>query len=327
MAGLTDELSPESVGGYLRERGVVGPDEVVRARPLGGGVSSVVLDVRTPGRRLVVKQPLELFHVSEEWFAKRERVLVEADALGLAASVLPGCVPSVVDVDRDRLVVVMESATDGWHSWKEELLEGSAREGIAARLGSMLSTWHRSTTTADVLGRFADPEIFGQQRVDPYYRTTMERRPELARAIKALCDRMLATRTCLVHGDWSPKNVLCGREGDDLWAIDWEITHAGDPAFDVAFMTNHLMLKAIHRPEMRGGYERCARALWSAYGRVPDPAYVLGHAGALMVARVDGKSPAEYLTPPERQVARRLGSSLVTDPPATLDGALERAGR
>lgn len=321
MARLTETLSPHSVARYLVERGVIDAGTPVEVRELSGGVSSVVLDVRTPDRRLVVKQPLELFRVPDEWRAKRERVLVEAAALELASTILPDAVPPVLDVDSERLVVVMGGAPDGWRSWKEELLAGIAREELGERVGTILGVWHHSTGG---LPGFDDPEIFAQQRVDPYYRATMSRRPEVAEAMGSLLDRMLATRTCLVHGDWSPKNVLCGPDG--LWVIDWEITHSGDPAFDLAFMTNHLMLKAVHRPAVLDGYAACARAFWSAHGDVADPAYVLGHVGALMVARVDGKSPAEYLTETQRVTARRLGSSLLTEAPDTLRDAWMRIG-
>lgn len=316
---MTEPLSVATVGAYLVGRGIVGAGDDLDARELGGGVSSVVLDVRTPERRFVVKQPLDAFLVPDEWIVKRERALVEASALNLAARVMVGAVPEVIDVDRERLVLTMERAPEGWRPWKESLLEGDADQRVAERLGSLLRAWHDATRGANVLARFDDPEIFEQQRADPYYRTTMQRRPEIADAIGALLGRMLATKTCLVHGDWSPKNVLVGEDG--MWVIDWEIAHAGDPAFDLAFMTNHLMLKAIHGPGSRADYERCAGAFWRSYGDVPDASYVLAHTGCLMVARVDGKSPAEYLDGSQRRVARRVGSGLVLEPAGSVEEA------
>lgn len=314
---MSEPLSQDTVGRHLVDRGIVDDDTYLQVRPLTGGVSSVVLDVRTPDRRLIVKQPLERFDVPDEWVVKRERVLVEAEALRLAARILPGAVPSVVHVDADEFVLVMDGAPEGWRSWKEELLEGVTSVDVATQAGRALAAWHGATRS--FIDRFDDPEIFGQQRADPYYRTTMKRRPELAAAMGGLLDRMLATHECLVHGDYSPKNILAGEDG--LWIIDWEITHAGDPAFDIAFMTSHLMLKAIHRRADAALYEACAQAFWSAYGSVTDPSYVLAHVGCLMVARVDGKSPAEYLTERQRETARSVGSRLVTDPPGSVPDA------
>jgi hypothetical protein len=116
--------------------------------------------------------------------------------------------------------------------------------------------------------------------------------------------------------------MLVGGEG--VWVIDWEIVHRGDPTFDLAFMLNHLLLKTIHRPDARTDYEACGSAFLHAYEPdVPDPAYLLGLVGCLMLARVDGKSPAEYLAPPERERARIRGIELLQDPPRSLSDAWE----
>ena len=159
-------------------------------------------------------------------------------------------------------------------------------------------------------------ESFEAQRVDPYLRTIQRRHPDLAGRIGAYIERLLATRVCLVHGDFSPKNVLVGDDG--LWVIDWEVVHRGDPAFDLAFLLNHLALKTIHRPDAREGYEACREAFLEAYGRDVDMTYVLGLVGCLMLARVDGKSPAEYLTEAERERARSHGIALLSDPPSSI---------
>src|SRR5205823_3904230 len=143
---------------------------------------------------------------------------------------------------------------------------------------------------------YGDPEVFDQLRIDPYYRTVARRQPRLANAVEAFVRRMGATRVCMVHGDYSPKNVLVGR---GIWVIDFEVAHFGDPAFDVAFMLNHLLLKRLHLRGPGDGIENCVRRFWNGYRSsvskrlLPDLRYVLGHVGCLMVARVDGKSPVE----------------------------------
>jgi 5-methylthioribose kinase len=115
--------------------------------------------------------------------------------------------------------------------------------------------------------------------------------------------------------------------------LDFEVAHYGDPVFDPAFMLNHLMLKAIHRPGDLVAYQACAETFVAAYEDGlpwelrPDPPALAGHIGCLMLARVDGKSPAEYLTDSQRLIARLLGTQLVTDPPATLEDAWTRLDR
>jgi aminoglycoside phosphotransferase (APT) family kinase protein len=293
---------------------------------LAGGVSNVVILATRGATRVVVKQALPRLRVPEEWLAKRERAISEADALRLADEITPGCVPRVVDVDRERCALTIAAAAEGWTTWKSRLLDGAADPAVASWLGRTLGAWHRATFRNERAAQmFGDREAFEQLRVEPYYRTVASRRPELAGAVEACVGRMEATRLCLVHGDYSPKNVLVG---DGLWVIDFEVAHIGDPAFDVAFMLNHLLLKLVHVPGSSEELAWCAREFWDAYRSavpfelLPDLAYVLGHVGALMVARVDGKSPAEYLSPAGQEVARRAGSRLLMAMPDSLDLAI-----
>lgn len=324
---MDDLLSADSVGTYLARRGVVDEGTPVEAEELTGGVSCVALRVRAGDRHLVVKQSLDRLRVADEWLAPRERAVQEAAALELAARIVPGSVPRLVDADPSSYALTIEHAPAGWRTWKDDLLAGRTDERVGRALGDYLAAWHGATAgDAQVRERFDAPEAFDALRVDPYYRTVMQRLPDLADAVAPYVDQMTARRRCLVHGDYSPKNVLVGDDARP-WVVDWEVVHTGDPVFDVAFMSNHLMLKAIHRPQDADGYRLCALAFWRAYRAAvppevaPDTRYTLGHLGCLMVARVDGKSPAEYLTGRERALARSIGSTLLADPPATLEDA------
>ena len=179
----------------------------------------------------------------------------------------PGSVPALIDLDRERFVLVMEEAPEGWRPWKTLLLDGVADPAVAQWLGELLRLLHAST--ADVqLGSAAS---FEAQRVDPYLRTIQRRHPTLASEIGAFVDRLL-TRPLRRPRRLLAEDVLVGDDGPHsrLWVIDWEIVHRGDPAFDVAFLLNHLLLKTIHRPASRNDYEACGRYL-NAYGPRPRP--------------------------------------------------------
>ena len=335
-------LTAETVGPYLVDRGLVPAGSRVTAHELGGGVSNVVLAV-DGAIRAVVKQSLPRLRVEEEWLAKRERALTEAAALALVDRLTPGAVPTVLDVDTEACALTIERAPDGWRSWKSDLLEGDADPEVAARLGTLLATWHRETDGDEQVAReFSDVEAFEQLRIDPYHRAVMRRWPRLARAIGAHVDRLLSTRETLVHGDFSPKNVLVapgraeasdggsGSSPSPIWIIDFEVAHLGDPSFDVAFLLSHLALKAIHLPASERELLACADAFDAAYRGAAPPfpvapaAYILGHVGCLMLARVDGKSPAEYLDGPSQARARTIARSLITAPPGSLAGLGER---
>lgn len=313
-------ITAANVADYLVARGVFEAPDGLDVEELGGGVSAAVLAVRGGGRGVVVKQARERFRVADEWLVPPERAVDEASALELVGRLLPGSAPPLLDSDPESFALVMEEAPASWRPWKAHLLEGEADPAVARTLGGFLGAFHAGTTGADL----GSAESFDAQRVDPYFRTIQRRHPDLAAPIGAYVDRLLATERCLVHGDYSPKNVLAGEDG--LWVIDWEIVHRGDPAFDLAFLLSHLLLKAIHRPSARAGYEACAEAFLGAYEPgVEDVAYVFGLAGCLMLARVDGKSPAEYLTDAERERARACGVELLTAPASTVAEAFSRA--
>jgi len=318
-------LSVQSVGEYLVRRGIFDTKRAVEAQELGGGVSNVVLVARQGEVRVVVKQALERLRVPDEWLDLRERTITEGEALRLATRITPGSVPEVLDLDRDVCALTISAAPVDWSNWKERLLSGRTDSSVAERLGKLLGTWHFETyKKREVARAFASSQSFDELRIDPYYKTVARRRPELNAAIEEFIQRMQATRLCLVHGDYSPKNILVG---SGLWVIDFEVAHYGDPAFDVAFMLSHLLLKRLHIPQKASELELCAKAFWGAYEGVtprlcPSAEYVLGHVGCLMVARVDGKSPVEYLTEAERETARRIGSNLLLDPPSNVEEAL-----
>ena len=325
-------LATETVGGWLVERGLIEPGTPVSATELEWGVSNVVLAVEAEGLAAVVKQALPRLRVEDEWLAKRERSLTEARALELAARLVPGSVPAVIAVDEERCAFAIAKAPSSWRNWKELLLAGDVHADVGMQLGGLLATIHAQTSRDQaVLESFDDVEAFEQLRVEPYHRTAMRRWPQLESAIGMVVEEMLDRRLCLVHGDFSPKNVLVG-EGDALWLIDFEVAHAGDPAFDLGFMLNHLMLKAIHRPAAFERYEHGASAFWDSYSTqvsgelAPDPTYVVLHTSCLMLARVDGKSPAEYLTESERLLARSVATRFLLEPPATVDAAWDALG-
>lgn len=324
-----DLLDAGTVVPYLAERGLLRDPDRATAVALAGGISNVVLAVGDgTDEGVVVKQSLARLRVEDDWRAPRERVLTEADALELAGKLTPGVVPRVLDRDAARNVIVLERAPDGWTDWKSDLLSGRVHPEVARRLGQVLAAWHGETSTGGLPERFTDALPFEQLRVSPYYRTVAERLPDLAAPVAAYIDAMAGRRRCLVHGDFSPKNVLvdAAGAGAGLWVLDFEVAHLGDPAFDLAFLLSHLTMKAVHVPEAAAAFDECAHRFAAAYEDGvtpllrPDWSYVLGHVGCLLVARVDGKSPAEYLTEPERRSVRDLGRRLLADPPHDVAG-------
>lgn len=340
IGGLLDE---RNVLDYLAERGLV--DRATgRAVELAGGVSNAVLAVSDARRRLVVKQALPSLRVASRWDVPTERALTEAEALRYLAAATPGLVPELVDVDLERHILVMERAPADWSDWKSRLLSRRATEfdvSIAARLGAVLASWQVASQPPATLPERVESgqEAFDQLRVDPYFRATAQRVPGVAALLNRLIEQTSPARHCLVHGDFSAKNVLCAPAGD-LWVIDFEVAHRGHRGFDPAFLLSHLVMKWVHLAASRPGLQRCLDAFAEHYlgglpGHRPEDLWpeIIAFLGALLLARVAGKSPAEYLTAEDQEAVWQIGDSLLRsgldDPGSnmlTVSNALSRCG-
>ena len=271
-----------------------------------------------------MKQALGKLRVKQEWLADRSRIFRESAALRKLAAHLPeGSLPTVLFEDRDNFIFAMSAARAGSVCWKDLLLNGEIRLETAERVGELLArmagvSWRESAWERE----FGDQTVFDQLRIDPYYRATARRHADLAPAARRLIEESAARRVSLVHGDWSPKNFLV--DGDDVMAIDFEVIHFGDPAFDAAFLLNHLALKSFHRPQWADSYAQAAAGFWRKFvAGVPRESWIepatLRHLGWLMLARVDGKSPAEYLREAAVQDrVRRFARDLIVSPPGSV---------
>lgn len=312
------QLTESTVVAHLCARGLVSGPDGVRVSTLAGGVSGVTFLVEDQDRRLVVKQPLAFLAVSDEWPARRERAGVEAAAIGVLERLTPAALPRLVDYDPEAFVITMTAARPGWREWRQVLLTGDVDVAAGRRLGEVLGSWHHQTRGSGA-GRapFDDRSGFLELRGDPYHRTVARRRPDLAEPVNACLEELLGPAECLVHGDFSPKNVLIAAEGaaGGLWVLDFEVAHAGNPVFDVAFMLHHLVMKATHLPEAALSLRACAEAFWDAYrtagGLATDESAVVRHTGALLLARVHGKSPASYLTAEQADQVSSAGAAAV----------------
>ena len=334
------ELTADNAVGYLADRGLIGPAEarMAEAELLGGGVSNVVVRVNfwdggDGGRGgLALKQSLPKLRVEGDWFADRERIYRERAGIDWLRGVLPeGAVPRVMDEDRKNFLFVMTAAPRDWVNWKEALLAGIVDSDVAGQVGEMLGVVHQaSVVEGDAapaeLRELAGLDCFVQLRIDPYHRATAAAHPDLAGVIEEEARRMLGARDgrrVLAHGDYSPKNVIVSGGGATARAflLDFEAAHLGNPVFDPAFMLNHFTLKAIYRPELAERYNEAVRSFWRAYvaaaGEIADDSEALERdtvrqMGALLLARIDGKSPVEYITEDaQKSAARALAASIL----------------
>lgn len=284
------------------------PDDPAEMTLLSGGVSSDVVRVDVPASDtgFIVKRPGEWFRVGDAWRVPKRRARIEHEAARLFAAHLPGQVAPVLHFvdDPEAPVIVYEAAPAEWAPWKVELLAGQTRLEVARRAGNLLAKVH---ALSDQIPRdmLRDDALFRAQRIEPYFQMAAHRLPRAAPMLAALSEQFFEYDD-LVHGDFTPKNLLTAPQGDGLWLIDHEVVTRGDAAFDLASLCNHLAIKSPHRPTLAPRYLECAQAATTAYmeadvGPRPDPALLFQRSlhwlPALFLARMIGKSPAEYLDP------------------------------
>lgn len=320
---------------FLVRTGLARTDEPVHAAPLAGGVSSDIWRIDLPGRSLCVKRALAQLKVTAEWNAPLSRNAFEWAWLCFAAEHVPASVPRPLAHDeREGLFAMAFLEPDSHPVWKTQLLAGHADPAVAAAVGTVLARLHAASARNAVLeAAFPTTDNFRALRLDPYLLATAAVHPPVAPMLRTMADKLAGTRIALVHGDVSPKNILVGPDAPVF--LDAECAWFGDPAFDLAFCLNHLLLKCVHLPAACVGYLACFDSLAQAYlGEVTwecrsGPDGLEARAAALLpmllLARVDGKSPVEYLTgSAQRALVRELALPLIAGPLRDLGAIADR---
>lgn len=320
------ELNEQNAAEILHARGHLPSTKDVRVRELSGGVSNAVFLVETPNDRFVVKQARGKLRVQADWQCSVERIWREVEVLEATAGLLQdwkhalASVPQLLWKDELLYSYAMTAAAANSRTWKEELMEGVDDDLLASAAGVLLGRIHsHSWHNAELASRFKDRTYFAQLRLEPYYLVAAQNYPSLANRLYDLVDQTWREQHALVHGDFSPKNILISAAGPML--IDFEVGHYGDPAFDIGFCLTHLVLKAIHFPQREKQLLQMAdafrlQAIAGHLGKIKSDEWSalesrgIQHLAGCLVARVHGKSPVDYLTPPEQLRAVQLSEKL-----------------
>ncbi|OWU83092.1 aminoglycoside phosphotransferase [Oceanicola sp. 22II-s10i] len=300
----------------------LGDVRVISAERLSGGVSSDIWKVALTDRTVVVKRALPALRVAQVWEAPLSRNVNEANWLEVVAGIAPAAVPRVVHRDAEAAMFAMEHLDHP--VWKSLLKAGAINPDFAAKVGDTVGLIHaRTAGQPEIAERFDTGDTFNALRVEPYLLATARAHPDLADRLEPLAAATLGTNRVLVHGDVSPKNILVA-QGPII--LDAECAWYGEPAFDLAFCLNHLLLKCLVVPSGTAALLTAFDRMTAAYLACVDwePAAEVERRTArllpaLLLARIDGKSPVEYIdTEPERDRVRRIARPLIQTPPETL---------
>ena len=323
-----DIENPDALVAYLQVQGMIATEDHPEIRILQGGVSNrTVLVISASRPPFVVKQALCKLRVAVDWYSNPERIHTEARGLEWLHRIAPaGTITPLLFEDRDRHVIAMAAVPEPHQNWKTVLLGGDIDIGYVEQFARLLGAIHRKSAGDRIRAAeiFGDRSIFETLRLEPYYRYSAEQAPKAKAFLEDLIDDTLNTRLTVVHGDYSPKNILIhdGR----LVLLDHEVIHFGDPAFDVGFSLTHLLSKAHHLEKHRPAFLAAAHVYASVYldslqgvdWRGATESRAVRHTLACLLARVAGRSPLEYLSPEERNAQQRLVKNFIPHPPHTL---------
>jgi len=307
---------------FLHGAGLAAPGEAPAAIALAGGVSSDIWKVELRSGPVCVKRALPRLRVAELWEAPVGRNRYEWRWMQVAARIAPGCAPRVLAHDEAGLFAMQYLDAGRFPLWKHELRAGRADPAFSRQVGERLAQIHAATAgDARMAAEFATDAGFHAIRLEPYLLATARRHADVAAQLLQLAERTAATRTALVHGDVSPKNILVGAQGPVF--LDAECAWYGDPAFDLAFCLNHLLLKCLWVPGAADGFMACFDTLAAGYLSIHGVAGLEARAASLLpgllLARIDGKSPVEYVTEEAQKArVRSVARALLVSPPATL---------
>ncbi len=298
---------------YLLEKGHIAATERTQFATLRGGVSNrTVLVSRENGEDWVLKQALAKLRVQADWFSAPERIQREAAGLRALGNIVPGHVPEFRFADGDNHILAMTAVPQPHVNWKTLMLRGETSCEYARIFGRLLALMHDAAThQPELMTVFAERRFFEELRLEPYYAYSATQVPQARKFLGALIAHTRQRKLALVHGDFSPKNVLIYE--NDLIILDFEVIHFGDPAFDMGFSMTHLLSKAHFLPEHREAFLTMASEYWQEYAanrpeetmtELNDAA--VRHTLACMLARVAGRSPLEYLDEAQRQRQQRI---------------------
>lgn len=321
------KLPPEIEESLLR-MGILDRTQGWQAEPLGGGVASEIWKVDTGSQIFCAKQALPRLRVTQVWEVPVRRNSFEVDYFRTVSAIAPGVVPEIVGHDPGAGLFVMTYYPPHQHAvWKFELRDGRVDQVVAERLADALARIHNATAGDPSLAlRFATDDLFFALRPEPYLIATGRKHPDLAGRLFDLVEVTMGNKKVLVHGDVSPKNILTARSG--LILLDAECAWFGDPAFDIAFCLNHLLLKCLWNPRASSGFLNCFRIIvqryldqvgWEDRGLLERRMARL--LPGLMLGRVDGKSPVEYLAgETQQEMVRGFARRFLISPQLTLSG-------
>lgn len=312
---------------YLQKEGHTSAEEGLQIKVLRGGVSNRTVWVQKgDGTSWVLKQALEKLRVQTDWYSHPRRIQQEALGLEWFSKYCPeGSVPKLIFFDQAVHLLGMEAILEPHDNYKGLLLKGDTNPALFQQLGSLLGIVHRvgQQQASEIKSTFEEYSFFESLRLEPYYAFTAHQLGATATFFQNLIADTRRSRYTLVHGDYSPKNILIYQ--GQLVLLDYEVVHFGDGTFDVGFLLTHLLSKANHLKESRKLLIEGAKTFWKYYQKELQKTWTrqkesraVAHTVGCLLARVHGRSPLEYLSPEERDRQTQFALAFIQNRPNSI---------
>ncbi len=316
-------LDETTVVAYLTNRGII--SGLAEVQELTGGVSNVVLAVKSEDKDLVLKQALPQLKVAAVWKADQRRAIVEANGMKLLHSITPESVPELIDFDPEDFTLTMERLPRECTVWKSDLLDGVIKPSIGADLGRILAAWHNfGEDNKEASDAYMEDSLFDQLRVTPFYRAVAKINPPLDARIQELITEISTMKITLVHGDFSPKNIMITGTNKPI-VLDFEVMHTGNPVFDLGFVSAHLLCKYLRTEDLaqRSLLRETAISFINSYAQACNIEVAKSlphHVAVIALARVEGVSPVNYLDNAGKARVQSVTKAALANPQITFEG-------
>jgi len=315
---MIDISNYETLENYLLQRGVINKEDGYSIKYLNGGVSCTVSFVYAGEKPLIIKQGLSQLKVKETWLCDPNRMNIEQESNRIYHKLVPDCAPEVYFYDGENYIYGRQAVPESCRMWKADLLDGLLDYKAAAKCIRALVTVHNHCARDGKVAKdFENKNIFYDLRVSPYIEFILKKHLQLEAFARPIIRSLMDSKITLVHGDFSPKNIMI--DGREVSILDYEVAHYGHPSFDLAFFSNHFILKSVKNKQWAESYLNMLEYMLGIYFGEMNymdadelDASFTKLLSLLMIARVDGKSPAEYITEEsDKQLIRDCAFSMI----------------
>ena len=289
---------------------------------LTGGVSSDIWRIISLKKNFCIKKSKSKLSVKQEWHAPVIRNYYEYQWYNEVNTISKNITPKVIYVNKNPYFFVMEYYDKkDYPLWKNELFNLKLNQNFTKNVALNLAKIHSQTYNKTIIAKKFDTiKLFEDLRIDPYIRFSALAHDDINSELISIADSLHNSQIALVHGDISPKNILINNSKPIF--LDAECAWFGDPVFDISFCLNHIILKSLvlkkidkelinHFNILANNY--LSNVFWEN-PRIYEKR-IIRVLASLMLARIDGKSPVEYInTDLQKNKVRNFSKYILKNP-------------